>query len=131
MVGDGDSRHASPLKKVVNFEGLAVSFFSSRRRHTRWTGDWSSDVCFPIYRRWRREHRPLRTQPVQREDLLKRLGLAAMQVGRTIVDAEQRGDIEAVRSKRNRCSGVVARSEERRVGNECRAGWVAGGVEKN
>src|SRR4051794_41950441 len=24
----------------------AVSFFfSSRRRHTRWTGDWSSDVC--------------------------------------------------------------------------------------
>src|SRR5438876_616434 len=26
---------------------MAVSFFffSSRRRHTRWTGDWSSDVC--------------------------------------------------------------------------------------
>src|SRR6266581_1297289 len=24
---------------------LAVFFFSSRRRHTRWTGDWSSDVC--------------------------------------------------------------------------------------
>src|SRR5580765_4968547 len=22
-----------------------VCFFSSRRRHTRWTGDWSSDVC--------------------------------------------------------------------------------------
>src|SRR6266487_1979446 len=20
-------------------------FFASRRRHTRWTGDWSSDVC--------------------------------------------------------------------------------------
>src|SRR5690348_18105529 len=25
-------------------EGLFF-FFSSRRRHTRWTGDWSSDVC--------------------------------------------------------------------------------------
>src|SRR5690348_2492040 len=30
--------------------GVAISlffcfFFSSRRRHTRWTGDWSSDVC--------------------------------------------------------------------------------------
>src|SRR6266581_5417440 len=25
-------------------ESLAF-FFSSRRRHTRWTGDWSSDVC--------------------------------------------------------------------------------------
>src|SRR6267154_4654836 len=24
---------------------LCVFFFSSRRRHTRWTGDWSSDVC--------------------------------------------------------------------------------------
>src|SRR5438876_10603503 len=23
----------------------SVFFFSSRRRHTRWTGDWSSDVC--------------------------------------------------------------------------------------
>src|SRR5690348_18420608 len=28
-------------------EGMIYSFFffSSRRRHTRWTGDWSSDVC--------------------------------------------------------------------------------------
>src|SRR6266581_7077337 len=24
---------------------LFIFFFSSRRRHTRWTGDWSSDVC--------------------------------------------------------------------------------------
>src|SRR5690348_18471422 len=24
---------------------VQVFFFSSRRRHTRWTGDWSSDVC--------------------------------------------------------------------------------------
>src|SRR5205807_7449785 len=26
-------------------------FFSSRRRHTRLQGDWSSDVCFPIFNR--------------------------------------------------------------------------------
>src|SRR5690348_8022792 len=25
--------------------GGYLFFFSSRRRHTRWTGDWSSDVC--------------------------------------------------------------------------------------
>src|SRR6266581_1692634 len=25
--------------------GWFCFFFSSRRRHTRWTGDWSSDVC--------------------------------------------------------------------------------------
>src|SRR6266487_6324649 len=30
---------ASKLSKRCFF------FFSSRRRHTRWTGDWSSDVC--------------------------------------------------------------------------------------
>src|SRR6266487_6526316 len=24
---------------------ISFFFFSSRRRHTRWTGDWSSDVC--------------------------------------------------------------------------------------
>src|SRR5438876_11906421 len=29
-------------------------FFSSRRRHTRWTGDWSSDVCSSdLEREWR------------------------------------------------------------------------------
>src|SRR5256885_9793667 len=27
------------------FEYVAVFFFSSRRRHTRLQGDWSSDVC--------------------------------------------------------------------------------------
>src|SRR5690348_14398295 len=31
--------------RVVCFVVLFVFFFSSRRRHTRWTGDWSSDVC--------------------------------------------------------------------------------------
>src|SRR4051794_7609333 len=27
------------------FQWIFFFFFSSRRRHTRWTGDWSSDVC--------------------------------------------------------------------------------------
>src|SRR6267154_3756493 len=30
---------------MAKLEGLFIFFFSSRRRHTRWTGDWSSDVC--------------------------------------------------------------------------------------
>src|SRR6266487_5070704 len=30
----------------LEFTAVCVFFFfSSRRRHTRWTGDWSSDVC--------------------------------------------------------------------------------------
>src|SRR5690348_17627100 len=35
-----DIRHV-PTQAVV----ILGFFFSSRRRHTRWTGDWSSDVC--------------------------------------------------------------------------------------
>src|SRR6266487_4805988 len=29
----------------IERDPLGLFFFSSRRRHTRWTGDWSSDVC--------------------------------------------------------------------------------------
>src|SRR5690348_17767759 len=29
----------------MSFLLILFFFFSSRRRHTRWTGDWSSDVC--------------------------------------------------------------------------------------
>src|SRR5690348_12182132 len=31
--------------RVTSSRPLLYFFFSSRRRHTRWTGDWSSDVC--------------------------------------------------------------------------------------
>src|SRR6266487_1610451 len=34
-------------------------FFSSRRRHTRWTGDWSSDVCSSDLFQARPGQRPL------------------------------------------------------------------------
>src|SRR6266581_6531890 len=33
---------------------IVFFFFSSRRRHTRWTGDWSSDVCSSDLTRIRR-----------------------------------------------------------------------------
>src|SRR5207253_5826154 len=29
----------------ANYHTLMLFFFSSRRRHTRWPRDWSSDVC--------------------------------------------------------------------------------------
>src|SRR6266487_5563262 len=34
-----------PRMRPRNRVSARVFFFSSRRRHTRWTGDWSSDVC--------------------------------------------------------------------------------------
>src|SRR5690348_17164848 len=38
---------SNPLAELADIRVLAdiAFFFSSRRRHTRWTGDWSSDVC--------------------------------------------------------------------------------------
>src|SRR5688500_20249460 len=42
---------------------MQIFFFSSRRRHTRLQGDWSSDVCSSDLRAWegaRREFRPPR-----------------------------------------------------------------------
>src|SRR5690348_17918004 len=35
------------IAEILQQDSLKMDgfFFSSRRRHTRWTGDWSSDVC--------------------------------------------------------------------------------------
>src|SRR5438876_6455191 len=82
-------------------------FFSSRRRHTRWTGDWSSDVCSSdllgdeaLYDTYRRLVAEARTPQERRRFLL---GLGAFRTPETI---------------------RRTRSEERRVGKECRCGWV-------
>src|SRR5436189_6371062 len=62
-------------------------FFSSRRRHTRYIGDWSSDVCS--------------------SDLIVEEAASA-----GLGKAEQRHGASA-----------TMRSEERRVGKECRSRW--------
>src|SRR5256884_2843460 len=33
------------VREVLRYEGCGFFFFSSRRRHTRCSRDWSSDVC--------------------------------------------------------------------------------------
>src|SRR5690348_17449891 len=33
------------MRRKAGVTVVRCFFFSSRRRHTRWTGDWSSDVC--------------------------------------------------------------------------------------
>src|SRR5439155_4370640 len=43
---------AADAPRAVTPAGLeALFFFSSRRRHTRWPRDWSSDVCSSDLRR--------------------------------------------------------------------------------
>src|SRR5207248_8803191 len=99
---------------VCSFFGLVVVvfdlfvfffFFSSRRRHTRSYGDWSSDVCS--------------------SDLVR---LAERRVDGVAVA----GRIGALMRVQGRpCAGEALidlageRSEERRVGKECRSRWWA------
>src|SRR4051794_41699902 len=44
-VGGRGRLEGSPAGAEAARAWVGVFFFSSRRRHTRWTGDWSSDVC--------------------------------------------------------------------------------------
>src|SRR5690242_13143502 len=73
-------------------------FFSSRRRHTRLTCDWSSDVCSSDLNS---------SQSVSGVTLVTSSPMAASGSG-----------AETMRSKKSRASD--GRSEERRVGKECR-----------
>src|SRR2546430_9036713 len=87
-------------------------FFSSRRRHTRFDCDWSSDVCSSDLYRF------VDTAGIRRKGKTKlvaeklsvvmaRRGLERSDVALLVIDGEQ----------------GVTRSEERRVGKECRSRW--------
>src|SRR5205807_7491189 len=92
-------------------------FFSSRRRHTRLQGDWSSDVCSsdlvaseiislgsPDSRVLPRASYHSRTSSTRRSRLVPRW--------------------RSTSSRARATSGTMARSEERRVGKEWRdRGW--------
>src|SRR5207248_4794914 len=97
-------------------------FFSSRRRHTRSYGDWSSDVCSSDLAT--SAFQVLTAGYAQKFDpnqgWIQVTGAKAMQT--------TRGKI-AVRGTRRerRARQWKNRSEERRVGKECRArGWRDG-----
>src|SRR2546422_8557052 len=87
-------------------------FFSSRRRHTRCSRDWSSDVCS--------------------SDLaVGGLRIDSFPAPRSAAEANQdnvwsakggfwRGGVARQRLSGGQCA---ARSEERRVGKECRSRW--------
>src|SRR5256886_8920890 len=89
-------------------------FFSSRRRHTRFDCDWSSDVCS--------------------SDLLSaiRLLLAALKQREVderieLSDADVLSVVEKLIKQRRESIAqfekAARRSEERRVGKECRSRW--------
>src|SRR5262245_64547495 len=91
-------------------------FFSSRRRHTRCLSDWSSDVCssdLPVVALMLLVKRGAADDPPGKE------GLAAITVD--MMD-EGSGDRSAIEIHEGLARlGAQLRSEERRVGKECRS----------
>src|SRR5690606_41000621 len=81
-------------------------FFSSRRRHTRFSRDWSSDVCssdLSLYYKGRRVRQQTYAADLHAPTLMQALD---------ILEQWQREHI------------ARRRSEERRVGKECRSRWT-------
>src|SRR5262245_64544497 len=95
--------------------GQCSFFFSSRRRHTRCLSDWSSDVCSSDLT-LSRTGQLLRAQP-EGADLTGRLLLA-----NRVTDRVERVPHLPLRIQRGNL-GAEGRSEERRVGKECRTRW--------
>src|SRR5690606_39518200 len=87
-------------------------FFSSRRRHTRFSRDWSSDVCSsdltaPVYR--------LDSDREYLADTWVKIPFSRSFRDKTSASAW------LAYSHRSFIASALARSEERRVGKECKA----------
>src|SRR5690606_39713285 len=105
-------------------------FFSSRRRHTRFSRDWSSDVCSSDLLpapggRLGRLTRPTRygSGSVVDVELVDDdvVGSVDVVVGAVVVVVDAVVVVDSV---------LEVRSEERRVGKGCRCGWARDAYKK-
>src|SRR2546430_10802350 len=89
-------------------------FFSSRRRHTRFDCDWSSDVCSS----------DLTLSSIKRDVHVKDIGAAIPGHGGLLDRFDSLVLVPpAVYHYLSLFLGPLGRSEERRVGKECRSRW--------
>src|SRR2546428_1213114 len=96
---------------------LVRFFFSSRRRHTRSDRDWSSDVCSSDLSSRRGEGEPFAAPRLELDsarDASKPDGEVDQPLGRT---EPAHGPLP------HASPSFLDRSEERRVGKECRSRW--------
>src|SRR5689334_23661656 len=89
---------------------LFFFFFSSRRRHTRWNCDWSSDVCSSDLTR--------RSESARARALISECQLRKFAQADRGCQQHQSGESERLAPQNE-----GERSEERRVGKECRSRW--------
>src|SRR5260370_25252430 len=93
---------------------MCVFFFSSRRRHTRFKCDWSSDVCSSDL--------PPTVSPLLCKTVGGRLSAGRVQSVALRMVVQREREIEAF-VKTEYWTIAANRSEERRVGKECRSRW--------
>src|SRR5690606_40230468 len=92
-----------------------IFFFSSRRRHTRFSRDWSSDVCSSDL-----------TSSILEPVSIKAVAMILNEPPFSIFLAAPKnrfGFCKALASTPPESTFPEARSEERRVGKECRSRW--------
>src|SRR5256886_9189172 len=91
-------------------------FFSSRRRHTRFDCDWSSDVCSSDLRATE-----IFADPIERLRITPaRPHAEELHLRRAAGRNHERHETH---EKQNEVASHRDRSEERRVGKECRSRW--------
>src|SRR5689334_11386254 len=121
MGGGGGVAHTAHLG------GLVAFFFSSRRRHTRWNCDWSSDVCSSDLIRRRASSTGRRAMRRDTPDLSLRGRRASRPPMPQCRPRRRRRRNWTARISRwrprRRPSPRSRRSEERRVGKEGRSRW--------
>src|SRR5256885_6323754 len=89
-------------------------FFSSRRRHTRLQGDWSSDVCSSDLER---------SAPMRKWLSVGRAAFLFVLVLLFVAPPLASGQTAGLNRLQNEDPNNWPRSEERRVGKECRSRW--------
>src|SRR2546426_7714020 len=111
----GERNRMVPLCRLKSDVIDFFFFFSSRRRHTRLQGDWSSDVCssdlvlvveacgfgYAFHRQ------------------LRQIGVEAFVVATEMLNRKRKTN----RRDAGKLLDQLYRSEERRVGKECRSRW--------
>src|SRR5207248_8806186 len=97
-------------------------FFSSRRRHTRSYGDWSSDVCSSDL--WAADDLPQQLNFDRYKGMLAHSPFAvASAVVAPAATPNFAKDLYVANAAKAPDCDMVTRSEERRVGKECRYRW--------